>query len=60
MDPNVLRECVEKEIKELIEPEAWARCELVNTAEQKNLKTFLERWNSLEKFENFRRDWVRP
>ena len=60
MDPNALRECVEKAIKELIEPEAWARCELVNTAEQKNLKTFLERWNSLEKFENFRRDWVRP
>jgi hypothetical protein len=60
MDPNVLRECVEKAIKELIEPVAWARCELVNTAEQKNLKTFLERWNSLEKFENFRRDWVKP
>src|SRR6516164_3587935 len=38
MDPNALRECVEKAIKELIEPEAWARCELVNTAEQKNLE----------------------
>ncbi len=30
MDPNDLRDCVEDAIKELIEPEAWERCEKVN------------------------------
>ena len=30
MDPNDLRDCVEREIKKLIEPVAWQRCELVN------------------------------
>ena len=34
MDPNDLRDCVEQEIKELIEPVAWERCEVVNKAEQ--------------------------
>jgi hypothetical protein len=58
MDPNDLRACVEKHIKELIEPEAWERCERVNAAEKNNLKEFLQKWKSLEKFEAFRRDWV--
>jgi hypothetical protein len=58
MDPRDLRSCVEEAIKELIEPVAWARCEIVNKAERANLKTFLEKWNSLEKFETFRRDWL--
>jgi hypothetical protein len=58
MDPNELRDCVEAEIKELIEPTAWERCETVNAAERENLETFLKKWNSLEKFESFRRDWV--
>jgi hypothetical protein len=58
MDPNDLRDCVEAAIKELIEPEAWERCETVNEAQRDNLKDFLEKWNSLEKFESFRRDWV--
>jgi hypothetical protein len=58
MDPNVLRHCVAEAIKELIEPEAWERCETVNEAQRDNLKDFLEKWNSLEKFESFRRDWV--
>jgi hypothetical protein len=44
MDPNHLRDCVEEAIKDLIEPEAWERCDLVNKAEQKSLKTILERW----------------
>jgi hypothetical protein len=44
MDPNDLRDVVEKAIRELIEPEAWARCEVVNRAEQDSLKTILERW----------------
>jgi hypothetical protein len=58
LDPNVLRECVEKEIKSLIEPEAWERCLRINAAEKKNLKEFLCEWNSREKFESFRRDWL--
>jgi hypothetical protein len=44
MDPNELRACVKREIKKLIEPVAWKRCEVVNRAEQESLKTILERW----------------
>jgi hypothetical protein len=44
MDPNDLRDCVEREIKQLIEPVAWQRCEVVNKAEQESLKTVLEQW----------------
>jgi hypothetical protein len=58
MDPNDLRDCVEAEIKALIEPEAWKRCEVVNEAQRINLKEFLDKWNSLEKFEAFRREWL--
>jgi hypothetical protein len=36
MDPNDLRRVVEKEIKRLIEPVAWQRCEVVNRAEQES------------------------
>jgi hypothetical protein len=46
MDPNDLRDCVEDAIKELIEPEAWRRCEIVNEAEQQSLKTVLEKWGA--------------
>ena len=46
MDPNDLRDCVEEAIRELIEPEAWERCETVNRAEQESLKTFLEKWSA--------------
>jgi hypothetical protein len=46
MDPNDLRACVEKEIKKLIEPVAWKRCEIVNKAEQESLKTILEKWGA--------------
>jgi len=58
LDPNVLRDRVEKEIKDLIEPAAWERCERVNAAEKKNLEEFLVKWNEREKFEAFRRDWL--
>jgi hypothetical protein len=58
MDPRDLRHCVAEAIKELIEPVAWERCEIVNEAQRVNLETFLQKWNSLEKFESFRRDWV--
>jgi hypothetical protein len=44
MDPNDLRDCVERAIKELIEPVAWARCEIVNKAEQQSLRTIIANW----------------
>lgn len=44
MDPNDLRTCVKREIKKLIEPVAWQRCEVVNKAEQESLKTVIAKW----------------
>ena len=44
MDPNDLRACVKREIKKLIEPVAWKRCEIVNKAEQESLKTIIAKW----------------
>jgi hypothetical protein len=41
MDPNDLRDCVEREIQKLIEPIAWQRCEIVNKAEQESLRSIL-------------------
>ena len=46
MDPNNLRECVQRAIIRLIEPEAWQRCEIVNAAERESLQTVLEHWNA--------------
>ena len=46
MDPNDLRDCVEKAILDLIEPTAWRRCEMVNQAEQELLKTILTKWKA--------------
>ena len=46
MDPNDLRDCVESEIEALIEPEAWARCEVVNKAEQESLRHVLDVWGA--------------
>jgi hypothetical protein len=46
MDPNDLRDCVEREIVKLIEPEAWRRCEVVNAAEQNSLRTILDKWGA--------------
>jgi hypothetical protein len=46
MDPNDLRDCVEREIMRLIEPTAWRRCEIVNKAEWESLKTILEQWGA--------------
>jgi hypothetical protein len=46
MDPNNLRDCVEEEIRNLIEPTAWRRCEAVNQAEQESLKTILKGWRA--------------
>ena len=44
MDPNTLRDLVEEAIKDEIEPDAWARCETVNKAEQESLRTVLDSW----------------
>jgi hypothetical protein len=44
LDPNDLRDCVEKAIKKLIEPIAWRRCEIINPAEQDSLQSILEHW----------------
>lgn len=44
MDPNDLRDCVEREIVRLIEPVAWQRCADVNRAERESLKTILGNW----------------
>jgi hypothetical protein len=46
MDPNDLRDCVEREIVKLIEPIAWRRCEVVNRAEQESLRTVLGKWGA--------------
>jgi hypothetical protein len=44
MDPNDLRDVVERAIRGLIEPTAWARCETVNKAEQESLRTIIANW----------------
>ena len=44
MDPNALRKCVEREIKKLIEPVAWQRCEIINEAERDSLQTVIAEW----------------
>jgi hypothetical protein len=46
MDPNDLRDCVETAVKALIEPDAWARCDAVNRAEQESLKSILNGWHA--------------
>jgi hypothetical protein len=46
MDPRNLRRCVEKAIVELIEPEAWQRCERLNAAEQGSLKEAMANWRA--------------
>jgi hypothetical protein len=47
MDPNDLRRCVEREIKKLIEPVAWKRCETINGAEQESLRHVLDCWKGV-------------
>jgi hypothetical protein len=44
MDPNVLRACVEKQIKKLIDPIAWQRSEVVNAATRDNMTAFFQGW----------------
>ena len=56
MDPNDLRACVRREIKKLIEPVAWKRCEAVNSAEQESLKNILSKWGTTWRARYQRRD----
>ena len=46
MDPGDLRQCVDQEIRELIEPVAWQRCEVINRAEQESLRTIIAQWGA--------------
>jgi hypothetical protein len=46
MDPNGLRDCVERRIVQLIEPTAWQRCEIVNKAEEESLRSILNNWSA--------------
>ena len=46
LDPNDLRALVEEAIKSEIEPIAWARCDVVNRAEQESLQTILAKWRN--------------
>jgi hypothetical protein len=48
MDPNDLRACVRREIKKLIEPVAWKRCQTINEAEQESLRTVLDGWGAAQ------------
>lgn len=45
MDPRELRDTVESAISDIIEPEAWARCEVIYAAERVSLEDFLKLWN---------------
>jgi hypothetical protein len=46
MDPNALRARVEENVRDLIEPEAWARCQLAQEAEQSSLVHLLDSWTA--------------
>lgn len=46
MQPNDLRARVEQAIEEVIDPEAWERCERAQEAEQHSLETLLDKWVS--------------
>ena len=47
MNPNDLRDRVEREIGSLIEPTAWERCKVVERAERISLRTILGEWRAL-------------
>jgi hypothetical protein len=49
MDPNDLRACVKREIKKLIEPVAWKRCEIVNKAGEESLRHVLDQWKDAKR-----------
>jgi hypothetical protein len=44
LDPNILRDLVEQKIEDLIEPEAWGRCKIVERAESESLRGIMNSW----------------
>jgi hypothetical protein len=48
MHPNTLRARVRDSILDQIEPEAWARCERAQQAEQGSLERLLDNWSALQ------------
>ena len=44
LDPNELRDCVETEILDHIEPVAWERCKVVERAERESLRAGMASW----------------
>jgi len=46
MNPNTLRNRVERAILSLIEPTAWERCKIVEHAERDSLATVLRAWKT--------------
>jgi hypothetical protein len=51
MDPNDLRDLVEEAIKSEIEPEAWARCEAMNKAEEESIREGVASWTKRPEYE---------
>ena len=49
LDPNDLRNIVEKAIRKEIEPVAWKRCAVVEKAERQSLRTVLDRWGTMNR-----------
>jgi hypothetical protein len=45
LDPNLLRDCVRKQIEDYIEPVAWERCKVTERAEQVSLRGIMRSWN---------------
>jgi hypothetical protein len=46
LDPRVLRDIVEDEIKSEIEPVAWERCVRINKAQQASMEQVVDAWSS--------------
>jgi hypothetical protein len=54
MDPNDLRDCVEGAIKELIDPVAWERSEVVNRATRDSMSSFFKRYKPAVGLDDFK------
>jgi hypothetical protein len=47
MDPRALRDCVEAAIqRNILDKNAWKRCELINEVEQESLRSVLDEWSA--------------
>ena len=45
LDPNVLRDCVRREIASHVDWEAWERCKTTERGEEASLREVMENWN---------------